>query len=372
MEESMVHFSHEHPLLLCNKKRIHNSKCAGCDLPLRGPAYECSSCNFCLHKSCSQVPMEIQQSPLHPSHPLTLLRKSQDGLGVFICHSCNQSCYGFRYQCSQCNFVLDIECATEDDHPLISYGTEENIKHSSHRHHLTPANFRRFEGIRCSGCKLDIDGEAYVCRGCKFFLHKSCVELPEEIKHHFDTATTFGLLACLEPAIICSACKEDFHGFTYMRQSGGMEVGIDCSFLKPSLKVEQHKHSLTYFEKKVRGMKCSACGNRCKAQIFRCVKCNFNLHFSCAPILRTIKHECHIDPLTLKKLEGEDETEDHYCDACEERRIPNQLVYYCEECDFAVHIECVLSEVLGSSNGGISQAQLDQESDPPEEKGTMH
>ncbi|KAE8720976.1 hypothetical protein F3Y22_tig00017792pilonHSYRG00044 [Hibiscus syriacus] len=43
---------------------------------------------------------------------------------------------------------------------------------------------------------------------------------------------------------------------------------------------------------------------------------------------------------------AEDDSGDYCCDMCETERNPDIQVYYCEECNFIAHIDCVLFEVL--------------------------
>ncbi|XP_038696813.1 uncharacterized protein LOC119993676 [Tripterygium wilfordii] len=363
--EEIQHPSHKnHRLILREMWKIDRANCAACELPVRGEAYDCFTCKFCLHEWCAkELPQEIQQHPLHPSHPLNLLYQSPYEGSVFGCNGCKENCGGFVYHCADCQFDLDVECALDcldilynDDHSHSKNKTKKQIiNHDSHDHPLTESQIWKsgHDNVLCSGCGLCIDSaEAYSCSLCDFNLHKSCAELPNEINLlHFDANFVLVVKDFVEVLNtgrpISNACKCDVDGFVYFRESTGTMVGVDCAFLKPSLKLDDqlHKHPLTFFEKKIDGLKCNACGDRCLEQIFRCVKCDFNLHFTCAPVLHTIKHECHMDPLTLKKMDNDDETEENYCDACETTRIPKRLVYYCEQCDFAAHIDCVLSEV---------------------------
>lgn len=37
--------------------------------------------------------------------------------------------------------------------------------------------------VKCNSCNSLVEGAAYKCRDCEFFLHKSCSELPRELKH---------------------------------------------------------------------------------------------------------------------------------------------------------------------------------------------
>ncbi|KAK3024896.1 hypothetical protein RJ639_044033 [Escallonia herrerae] len=61
-----------------------------------------------------------------------------------------------------------------------------------------------------------------------------------------------------------------------------------------------------------------------------------------------LRHRCHVDPLRLTLVGvGDDESDEFYCDACEQRRDPTHWVYYCKECEFSAHMNCVVSELLG-------------------------
>ncbi|KAJ8754499.1 hypothetical protein K2173_005660 [Erythroxylum novogranatense] len=360
------HFSHVHPLILTDKKKKHGAKCAACELPVRGPAYECASCVFCVHKSCSEVSQEIRH-PLHWQHSLNLLSKAPYRSGNFTCFVCHQSCSGFIFHCQECKFDMDIECALET-HDVDSEICDDLIQHPSHNHPLKQIDSWAIYGTSCTGCEslFDASSSVYACTKCNFFLHKTCSELPKVIQHHFDTASSFVLIGFAGTLFICHACKNNSSGFKYIRYSGGMDIDLGCVSLKAVLKVDGHKHRLTFFDKKVQGMKCNACGIRCSSDIFRCVKCNYNLHFHCAPVSLTIKHECHIHPLTLTKFDDEDDAKEYYCHACESRRNPKLLVYHCEQCSFTAHINCVISEVIPSS------PLEHDEADPPEPKGSMH
>lgn len=49
----------------------------------------------------------------------------------------------------------------------------------------------------------------------------------------------------------------------------------------------------------------------------------------------TIIYECHVHPLNLldSLVEEKDDSDEYYCDACEEERRPGHSVYYCAECN---------------------------------------
>jgi hypothetical protein len=71
----LQHFSHEHPLTLNEELNKDHERfiCVGCLNQMLGPNYTCKECHeFILHKSCAELPRELEH-PLHPKHPLLLI-----------------------------------------------------------------------------------------------------------------------------------------------------------------------------------------------------------------------------------------------------------------------------------------------------------
>jgi hypothetical protein len=78
-----------------------------CDEQVEGPGYKCSTseCNFRLHKSCAQLPRQIQCHPSHPNHVLIL---SLPRLNSSNCNACGKWCRTcLFYTCDECDFNLD-------------------------------------------------------------------------------------------------------------------------------------------------------------------------------------------------------------------------------------------------------------------------
>jgi hypothetical protein len=42
-----------------NDEEIQVIVCSGCDQSIYAPAYKCSLCNFFLHKSCAELPLDV-------------------------------------------------------------------------------------------------------------------------------------------------------------------------------------------------------------------------------------------------------------------------------------------------------------------------
>ncbi|XVF57076.1 hypothetical protein PTKIN_Ptkin06aG0174700 [Pterospermum kingtungense] len=99
-ETKLVHFSHEHVLVLGNL--VDKSVlCLGCDLPIFGPAYSCHDCFYTIHESCIRIlPQEIVQHPFHPFHPLVAFPEYSD----------NRKCHVYYFEECDGHFVAHIEC----------------------------------------------------------------------------------------------------------------------------------------------------------------------------------------------------------------------------------------------------------------------
>ncbi|KAG9138201.1 hypothetical protein Leryth_001426 [Lithospermum erythrorhizon] len=110
-----MHFSHPHDLHIIDIQLANENppkNCFGCNIPLFGSCYTCSTCNFYLHQYCFDLPHAIQ-SQSHPQHPLSLLHSPYSIVG---CNNCGESCTNiFVYTCSLCNFNVHANCARLDE-----------------------------------------------------------------------------------------------------------------------------------------------------------------------------------------------------------------------------------------------------------------
>ncbi|KAF9625332.1 hypothetical protein IFM89_021702 [Coptis chinensis] len=79
-DQSIEHFSHEHPLELSKFKELPQnfpSTCSGCNLSCSDWLYTCKACKYVLHILCSQVPQFLHH-PADPNHALTLISTPAD------------------------------------------------------------------------------------------------------------------------------------------------------------------------------------------------------------------------------------------------------------------------------------------------------
>ncbi|OMO96101.1 Zinc finger, PHD-type, partial [Corchorus olitorius] len=364
--------THEHSLLSFSIMEVET--CGLCGENISKSAYNCRSCDVWLHKSCASkllnLPLEISH-PLHqqPHHQLELTLL--DGLVVFICDKCFYMCSESRYyscSSSSCNFNLDLACAlsVNDDPPHVQGWTKKRtlIQHYSHIHKLKFFKYTKLKKYEyaCNWCEKPLSDVCYGCRKCDFYLHDSCKDkIPRTIYDHpFHPYNSHPLRLHHNSATktyYCNACRADISsasgsslGLAYWCQICDFRLDFNCAKFSPTLKHECHDHLLTYFPPyiqttdRLESSPCKVCHNHLwRADSYRCVQCDVNFHLRCMSIPSSAKHRYHMHPLGFKGVFKEDDSGEYYCDACEEERDPKHPIYYCEECKFIAHIECLLN-----------------------------
>ncbi|XP_030463645.1 uncharacterized protein LOC115683308 [Syzygium oleosum] len=112
-DQSIQHLSHQHPLRLLNIQQHSTGSrvlCSGCKLAISEWAYCCFPCNFCLHRTCSQMPQKLSHR-IDPKHILTLTPTPVYEGGAFVCNACGKLGTGFSYHCQECELDLHPLCA---------------------------------------------------------------------------------------------------------------------------------------------------------------------------------------------------------------------------------------------------------------------
>ncbi|GKV44434.1 hypothetical protein SLEP1_g51619 [Rubroshorea leprosula] len=240
-------FLHEHPLHFFEKwsYNVHGKtrgvKCSsGCGQPISAQFYSCIDCKFFLHKSCSELPLDITH-PFHDNHPLTLFAITPHRRKFARCHFCGNRVTGFVYRCSSCEFDLDIKCALL---PEFLNGDFPKVDHHIHVEHplsfienLSPRGVKLASSRYCSVCleKLS-DASFYTCLVCELFLHKPCSETepPLNINHPFHRKHTLTLtLLKRDSAVLCQFCHNNRYlvGLFYHCSSCRFNLHIRCAFL---------------------------------------------------------------------------------------------------------------------------------------------
>ncbi|GLT51377.1 hypothetical protein SLA2020_247920 [Shorea laevis] len=376
------YFLHEHPLHFFEEwsNNVHGetrglSCSSGCGQLISTQFYACIGCKFFLHKSCSELPLNITH-PFHDKHPLILLSNSPYKSRGAFCDFCGRGVDGFVYHCSSCNFDLDIKCALlpeflNGDFPKVDHHIHVEhplffIKNLSHEVKMA---FTR----HCSVCLEQIRSDAsfYTCLVCEFFLHKSCseTELPLNINHPFHEKHTLTLTLTpfkWDKAALCQFCRKNRYpaGLFYHCSSCHFNLDIKCAFLPQFLtgnfpKRDHHfsnvdEHPLFFIQKDLISSNkvelryssdcfvCSESESLSGSSFYYCPECQFFLHKSCVfkELPLKINHSLHDKhALTLKKgsPRGSIRSTCKFClNAIEGFR------YSCYSCEFHLDHQCAL------------------------------
>lgn len=338
----------EHQLSCFVMKSESNIICQLCQLRTSGEVYCCFDCIIFLHKSCVEdLPQEIRHYS-HEGHPLILRARPKGNRQKFHCGSCSCECCGITFHCESCQFDLHLQCAVKTL-SAVENGAVSTIDHFAHEHPLTLLHFNEKIESDCHACKQSPKGLTYCCRSCKnFALHQSCAELPSQLIHIFHPQHPLTLLPEeSKDYLYCSVCYKKSEGFTFHCAECHFYLDIECALKKATVKHERHERALVYFQRsRTEHLQCNSCGKSCNVDLYRCLLCNYNIHYDCLPLPATVQHNCHpYHQLVLCDKFVDGIPDDQYCDYCEEIRHPDHGVYRCAECWYTVHIECVIPTV---------------------------
>ncbi|GAY63468.1 hypothetical protein CUMW_225880 [Citrus unshiu] len=380
---------HEHPLTLRdNNNKNRQLLCHHCSKPLSpGKFGRCINCRrpgkFCYlcdetvsaedslyicepcwphsplcHESCVDLPREFQISYYLPCCFFKLINEYQSSeLDPLVCDFCKERHWGFRYCCELCDFQIGVGCASK----LVKYHQDQqHVEHFSHHHPLTLLKLD--DVMNCRLCLKTIsDGSSYGCAPCKFYIHSSCRELPQEIKHPFHPRHCLKLsISKKKVKYRCDACLFDIQNLRYRCVKCGFNLHPECTSLKPSVTYKGHPHLLILVENLSHHSNCEACSFDIQGVPFmRCVACHLNFHLQCGPqplqqtvlveteesdfdlhpecisLKATIEYKGHEHLLTLI----EDMSYNADCEACD-RTTYGAFFMRCEECELNFHVQC--------------------------------
>ncbi|KAF8032672.1 hypothetical protein BT93_D1556 [Corymbia citriodora subsp. variegata] len=329
----ICHFSHKHPLTLCTMEDA-GEPCNGCSRPVFDLGYVCHDCGFLLHKKCAKLPQKVLHR-LHPKHALTLLFISS---GAFKCDVCKKTGSGFAFQCGECKYNVDVTCFLTNQ-PCTDVPRLECItrKPAGTVCHLTRQCRRN-----CTGCEQQILGPACCCKECdRLTLHKSCTQLARQREHPVDHSHSFTFS---KEARCGDVCRKITGSYVYRCDKCSLDLDSACTCLTPSPKQEKHNDLPTCFEELQGLVSCNSCGTSCSNDLYRCISCNFNVHSTRSSFPSTFKHRYHAHSLTLEDSTPMEDSSGICCAACEKKISPNAEAYYCAECCYGVHPECVVHE----------------------------
>jgi hypothetical protein len=168
--------------------------CGVCEEPPSGLGNKCSVCNFLCHKSCFELPEEIQH-PLHPNHTLRI--RGPWGTRSSYCAACVKRCGRcFSYWCKRddCDFSLDTKCASR--WRVIN-------KDDCQQHAYVPI-LKQIQ-FTCEACGEEgKDVICLYCTICQLLTHPKCASIPRTINitHRHPLTLTYSVHQVKERANI--------------------------------------------------------------------------------------------------------------------------------------------------------------------------
>ncbi|KAL5545316.1 hypothetical protein UlMin_009100 [Ulmus minor] len=188
-QEHIEHFSHQHPMPLVQIDPQHHIQCFACQPLCSGPAYACTTCEYFLHKSCADLPREIQQHPTHSFHPLFLRVWHYRSFTCNICRKEKKN--NFFYDCKQCynEFMICVKCYDATIRPYIKYRyhkhllcfIEEYYDHIAH----CKASDNYCHQPKASNDLLHLTNSVFLFLNCDFKIYFICGPLPSNIEHEY-------------------------------------------------------------------------------------------------------------------------------------------------------------------------------------------
>nr|XP_023911117.1 uncharacterized protein LOC112022720 [Quercus suber] len=372
---------HDHPLIPIWKSFTFT--CDICGKEGKGTPYMCQLCSFWVHGRCAYQFPRIVKVVRH-KHLLQLTHSSlefhqSDSRFCQICVQKVDTHYGLYY-CSRCDFATHLDCAMQNKENInlqefkdedevselnesvdsttykVKFNMREDgtkiateIKHFSHEHDLKLID-EVLNNQKCDGCVRAIFPPFYSCVKCSFFLHESCANLPNKKRHPLHQRPL--TLLPMKPSMHfwCQACHRSCNGFTYQCEKCWFNLDVQCSMISEILIHPGHEHQLLLssipFEQN-----CNCCASSINP-IFRCTTCDFSLDFRCATMPHSTRYKQHEHPFALS-YRVEDDSGEYYCDICEqERRDSKYWFYYCEDCSYPAHPDCIIGKYPNYKFGG--------------------
>ncbi|KAK7818313.1 hypothetical protein CFP56_041412 [Quercus suber] len=221
-------------------------------------------------------------------------------------------------------------------------------------------------GAICCGCQESIYGPYYCCPedGCPwFFHHKACAEVALGLHHPlhpihplilFDDKTLYPEHKQKTKCRIdydkhiqfsnCLLCNESRNQHTYRCFRCDFNLHFTCATLPLIMEPEFHDHPLTPIWKWIT-FTCDICGkeDKDKGMPYMCQPCGLWIHRTCASFPRRVKvvRHKHLLHLTHSSLQFH-QSDSRFCQICVQKVDTRYGLYYCSRCDFVAHLNCAL------------------------------
>ncbi|KAB2010578.1 hypothetical protein ES319_D10G248700v1 [Gossypium barbadense] len=332
---SLLHFSHEHPLVSIesHSHEIEKVYCSGCGELVSGSSFGCVKCGFYLHRQCTEAPAEMNH-PFHRNHKLNLLTRNPYG-GRCICDFCGKTCENFVYHCS-CNLDFHIKCALFSH----SIGEKRNaefqdiprIDPSINTGNVT----EELKKAECFACWKPLLDSVYFSPNYGFYLHAKCVDLPAEINHLFHQEHPLFLQFNSQRLFCKIGQKPQRRGFVYCCSPCKFVLHIQCATIPTKINQPFHRKHPLILQNVNECLPCQICQDTTKLNdiVYFCSICKFVLHGCCVSSPHIIEDKLHHEhPFILFQRQVS------FCDAC--GTIGNYVPYICSTCNLAVHKKCI-------------------------------
>ncbi|KAI4382671.1 hypothetical protein MLD38_008607 [Melastoma candidum] len=259
------------------------------------------------------------------------------------------------------------------------------FRHFSHPHPLKLEDCPEpgEEDLCCSICLESIAGRYYVCSSCDYSLHESCTRLPQQLQLQFHTHPLKLVNQALRRPFrrfqdsnlrlklrevsrdVCRICNGEITSKPSYEcyQCYKLTVHHECAVTLKDTDHQCHPHklevnslNLAVSPFQLKGIRidslsledscrfdCYACGSQGDLIFYYCPECKFRFHVNCVKTLpSSVDRKCpHGKPLLLS-MPPKDETNEYYCEVCARMRHPDYWIYYCARCEYEAHPHCVI------------------------------
>ncbi|XP_022155518.1 uncharacterized protein LOC111022616 [Momordica charantia] len=207
------------------------------------------------------------------------------------------------------------------------------------------------EGMLCCGCNKELYPPAFICSTCNFYIHQSCIHLPPLLRSRFHPNHLLSHAAINHDH--CHCCWQRPRDCIYTCSPCGFVIDIKCAISDTKQSGLQlvagqtyqhftHPHPLI-LEEQITGRRKLVVCHLCEMLLvsgptYFCPICDIRFHKACAELPREKLHlELHPHPLFLFPHRWDEP----FCHTCKNRC--SSFVYNCVECDFNLHVTCLLS-----------------------------
>lgn len=221
-----------------------------------------------------------------------------------------------------------------------------NLAPSLHQHHLLHDIYYEELEALCDQCNEQIDGSAFTCEICKFWLHHECAlqQLPLQISHPSHSQHPLEL-ACYSDVFFCNGCSGLTQDCLYRCHLCDFNLDLICasSTTIPTHRYKPinhfcHDHPLTqvnYRKVSKNHHSCFWCAKLLSGVSYGCLVCKLFIHESCLINMPTViehpfhpSHPLHIIYLSSGRVR---------CSACGSK---HRLGYSCKKCRFHLDVHC--------------------------------